>query len=1083
MIIFVQRLFNTIIILYISSAASIFLHSSNPDLDLSQWIPRVYSTEDGLPQNTVRTIAQTDDGYLWFGTYEGLARFDGIRFETFNNINTPEFNRNDIRVLLKDRNNRLWIGTSGDLVQYYKGRFKRFSTKDGLASDNILSLHEDSSGGLWVGTTHGLCQWREKAFVSYYLDTKGPHYHIRALCEGDDGYLWVGSEGGGLYRFKQGTFEAWPDPRGLLGKDIRALGKNKNGELWIGTAKGLVLHRQGKLYPYSQSEGLRGASVTDIHRGRKGISWITTFEGGLNRLKDGALAPLETIEGLPECLLECIFQDREGSLWLGTRQCGVYQFTKRKFLFYGKHMGLPTSPVRAIMQDRKGAVWVGTRQDGLVRIMNDRVKVYPPTPELKINWIISLGTDHDDSLWIGTYNNGLFHLKDESFSSYNTGNGLSNDIIRAIIVDRGGLLWVGSDSGGIDVLSAGKVIRHYSTENGLSDNFVYALAEDNDGDIWVGTFKGGVNRIKNNTVTVYNSSRIKGFPETIVWSIYPDPEGNIWFGTGGGGLLRFGKKENKWDVFKVSDGLFPQLAFVVLEDRLGYLWMNDNNGIYKVKKQELLDLSRGKLAKVSCIYYDREQWIRGAGSSGPAHPAGWSSRDGTLWFQNPHGFGAVKVDPGNIPVNTVEPPVNIEKVMIDQKDYSRVMEITAPPGEGYMEIHYTATSFRNPKQVLFKYRLEGFSDKWEEVGTRRTAFYTNLPPGKYTFRVIACNNDGVWNTTGANLKIKILPSFWQTGWFRSLALLFMLGLIYLFLKLRTRTIEMQKIKLKQDVQLQTKELEEAREKAETATQIKSLFLARMSHEIRTPMNAVIGFTDMLLSTDLNEEQKDFARTINRSGESLLHLIDDILDFSKIEAGQLSFESADFDPGAAVSDVSRAIQPRIAKKYVTLLCRVDQRVPALLKGDAGRFRQVVANLMTNAVKFTRQGEIQLTLEVEREESHGVMLELKVRDTGIGIDPGRLETIFNDFQQADDSISRKFGGTGLGLAICRQIARMMKGDIRVESTPGKGSAFYFTAWFEWPAEKEKKPVPIARPEAVATKGNGGSVSILLAEDNPI
>ncbi|UCH95394.1 MAG: response regulator [Candidatus Aminicenantes bacterium] len=1063
-------LFKPIIILYILSLLHVSLYSSSPKMDLSQWVPRVYSTENGFPQNTVRAIAQTDDGYLWLGAYEGLTRFDGVRFETFNKSNTPEFKHNNVRVLLKDRWNRLWIGSARGLLQYYDGKFKHFSTKDGLTSSNINSLYEDTSGTLWIGTTHGLNCRKNDTFISYYLDTGGTHYPITAICEADDGYLWVGTEGRGLYRFKQGIFKAYSGSRGLPGKQVWALSKDKNGDMWIGTTDGLVLHRQGKFYLYSENHGLRGLTVHCIHQGRDGISWVTTTQGGLNRLKDGTITPLNTVENLGNCGPECVFQDKEGSLWLGTYECGMFQLTQPKFFFYGKHTGFPPKPVRPLMGDRKGTMWIGTIGGGLVRIKNGQVKIYRSHPGLENDFITSIALDKDGSPWIGTYYSGLIHLQDNQFITYSTKQGLSGNIIRAITVDRSGKVWVGTNSWGVDVLEDGKVIAHYSTKNGLSDDFIYAIAEDKEGEIWIGTYTGGVNRLKNNTVTIYNSRKTRDFPETFVWAIYPDQEGNIWCGTDGSGLLRFQKKENKWDFFTAAHGLASDKAFVVLEDHLGYLWMNNDNGIFKVKKQELQALSEGKIAKVSCTSYGREQGIFNTGGSGPAQPAGWSSQDGTLWFQNPR--GVVVVDPANIPFNSTKPPVIIEKVVINQKDYPRAMDITAPPGEGSMEIRYTATSFRVPGQVLFKYRLEGFEKEWVEAGTRRTAIYTNLPHGDFTFKVIACNNDGVWNDEGASLNIKILPPFWHTSWFRFLALLFFIGLIYLFLKLRTRTIENQKRKLKKEVQLQTRELKEAREKAENAARSKSAFLARMSHEIRTPINAVIGFTEMLLDTDLNEEQRDFTRTINQSGEALRTLINDILDFSKIEAGQLSFESVDFEPGAAAYDVCETILPRLANKPVEVLCRIDDRVPALVKGDPGRFRQVVTNLMSNAAKFTPVGEIELSVFVEREEAHRVLLNIKVRDTGIGIPADKLDSIFGDFQQADISITRKFGGTGLGLAICSQIAHMMGGQIRAESTPGKGSIFTFTAWFKLPTEEPRKP-----EESFCLTGK----RILLVDDN--
>ncbi len=1060
-----------LILLVFFYLASTPVYSLDPGKELTQYIPRLYTTDHGLPQSTVRAIVQTNDGYIWMGTYEGLARFDGVRFEVYSKAEYPNIKNSAVHAIAKDRKGHLWIGTAGGLLHFDRRTFTNYTVKNGLVGDSVISLFWDRSGGLWVGTTVGLSCYRGGTFTTYEIEGNGnSRYHITAISEDDAGTLWVGTEGGGLFLSKgespgNMTFTSYVDEDGQPGKIVWDICKDRDGNMWLGTTEGLLRYEKNTdaFYLYSQIDGVYGVDVRSIYQDQAGSIWFATCEGGLNRLSNGVFSNLPPDGPLAGCSYRYIFEDYEGSLWAGSTQCGVCQFKEEKFQYYGHRSGLPKSAVRSVREDGHGTMWIGTDGAGLVKIKNGRVQNRDSAGGVGNGRIWSIACGRDNSVWVGTYNNGLKHIEGNTVITYTTADGLSDNIIRAILADGKGNIWIGTNSGGVDVFRGGKVLRNYSTRNGLADNFIFALAEDDEGAVWVGTFSGGVHRIKDGAVTVYNSSTTKDFPNKAIWALYPDKDrsGALWMGTNGGGLFRMYK--GKVDRFSTRDGLCADITFQILEDKSGYLWMNCNSGLYKVKKKDLEDFAAGKRERIRCRLYGKNEGIRDTEASGPAFPAGWSGSDGRLWF--PTTKGVVVVDPDHIPMNRIRPPVVIEDVVANGKTYSPHTSITVPPGSGSMEIQYTATSFLLPQKVRFKYRLEGFQEQWVDVGARRTAYYTNLPPGEFTFRVIACNNDGLWNVVGDAVNITMQPHFWLTLWFRLLALLAVLFIIYLFLRLRTRSIEKQKHMLSELVTQQTQELKEAREKAEkaretaeTANQSKSEFLARMSHEIRTPMNSVIGFTEMLMASPLNEEQKDFVNSISHSGEALLTVINDILDFSKIEAGQLDFESIDFDPEMTAFDVCESIMPRVESRGLEILCRIDNDVPALVNGDPGRFRQVLTNLMANAVKFTESGEIELSLMVEKRKKREnlVKLHVKVRDTGIGIPIDKIDSIFEDFRQADGSITRKFGGTGLGLAICRQIARLMGGDVWAVSEPGRGSTFHFTAWLKKSRKRHRKPV---------------------------
>ena len=756
----------------------------DPGKSLNQYSLDVYSTDNGLPQSSVMAIIQTRDGYLWLGTYEGLARFDGIRFVVFDKNNTPELQNSSIKTLLEDAAGDLWIGTANGLLRYDRQRFRRYSAADGLSSNFILDLYQDPAGTIWAGTTYGLNYLANDRFHSYTTRDGLSDNYISTLAGDSQGRLWIGTNNG-LNCLEKDHFSRYDVQNGLPHSDIRALLLDQDGALWIGTSGGgLARLKDNRFTVYGTREGLADIDIRAIYQDRHGIIWVGTNQEPVNRLKNGRFSFL-THQEARLMSARAMLEDREGNLWVGTRD-GLLQLKDDKFTLYSSRNGLPVDATRAIFEDRSGAMWIGTVGGGLVRFSNGRFEIFAKKDGLLSDHIWSIAQSRrNDAIWIGTYGGGLSRLFNGRLQTFTTANGLANDIVRAVFVDSRDRVWVGTNGGGLDLIENGR-IRNFNTSNGLASNFIYSIGEDRQGVIWIGTYESGINRYLDGHFETFGLHQ--GLIGQGVWAIYPDREGAVWIGTDHAGLKCF--KDGRFYSFSIRDGLASDQAFQIVEDDRGCLWMNSNRGIYSVSKKDLFAFASGAIASIPCVSFGKAEGIRVTESSGPAQPAGWRSRDGHVWF--PTIKGVAMFEPGGPRPNRVAPPVVVENAIINGREYSPFSRAIVSPGEGGIEIDYTAISFLLAQRTVFKYKLEGFDRDWIDAGPRRSAFYTNLPRGEYRFRVIAANSDGFWNREGASFRFQLLPHFWQTTvFYLGLVLLAqaLIGLSFLFIIKRGRRRE------------------------------------------------------------------------------------------------------------------------------------------------------------------------------------------------------------------------------------------------------------------------------------------------------
>ena len=1010
----------------------------------------VWSSLEGLPQNTVQAVQQTSDGYMWIGTQAGLVRFDGVRFVTHNSANTAGILHDDIQALAETPDGWLWAATYGGGVFRLKNdRCERVDAEGLLGpTSTVRSLHVGPSGRLWIGTyDQGLFYWDGTSLHAAGMPEPWHDAGVHSIAEARDGTVWVATARG-LLKHEAGLWSQVQLPCGGE-HEVSALRLDADSALWFGTPHSLVVKRGADFVMYEPPAGRHWDYVQVLLRDRHGVLWIGTYGAGLLRLDGDRLTGIDKNGFLRDDSIHAMFEDRDGSLWVGTTNVGVARLRDTPFVALDETAGLPTDNVRVIERAPDGTLWVGMDAGGLAEVRDDEVvRVYTTDDGLPGNVVHALCAMGDGSLWLGT-DRGVGHLKDGKVTTYTTADGLAHGMVRALCADREGRMWVGTKGGGVSVI-ADCAIVNYTTEDGLPNNVVRWISQDRSGDLWLIT-EGGP--------AVWRDGRIERAPSNLdMTSLYSmqmheDDAGVKWLATYGNGIIRY--QDGRAVTLGQKDGLFTDIIYAVTEDRLGRLWMPCDKGIYGVGRDDINRYLAGEIDRIPYVMYGSQNGFPGTECNGGSQPSVLSDRDGQIWFAT--NGGAIQFDPAHVRPDSVAPSVVIESVVVSRNGVSGEALMNIPPGRRDLEVGYTGLSFRNPQGVRFRYFLDGFDDDWVEAGARRTAYYTNLPPGEYTFHVSARNADGVWSRTGASVRLRMLPYFYETTWFRVLCLLALLIIVAGAVAWRYRQMQKRQEELEVMVNEKTRELASAKEAADAASKAKSEFLANMSHEIRTPMNAIIAMTDLVRETPLAPDQKESLDIVSLSAQGLLELLNDILDFSKIEADKLELSPHAFELRDLLDDTIRTLALRAEQKGLDLTGRVARDVPDKLVGDSHRLKQVLINLIGNGIKFTDRGEVSVEITQVEHDDESVKLRLTVSDTGGGISPEVQKRIFEPFSQADASVTRKHGGTGLGLTISTRLVELFGGEIGVTNNVDGGATFHFTARMQVDPADARTPEP--------------------------
>ncbi len=755
----------------------------DPARPIGDYMRTVWTSEQGLPQNIAKALLQTRDGYLWIATNEGLARYDGAHFDLFQTENTPALKTNSINTLLEDRREGLWIGTVAGLYYYRSGVFRRYTVQEGLGADNVFCLLQDPDGTLWAGTIGGgLSCLKNGVFQTFSARNGLSGDIIYALLRDRDGTLWVGTRSG-LDRLQNGQFHRFESGEDGLDLSIDALLQDQTGAIWMGTrGKGLARLHQGALSRFTVRDGLTNDFVRSLLLDNRGTLWIGT-DGGLNRYRQGRFTSFTTLEGLANNRVYSLLTDWEGALWIGTYGGGLTRLKDSAFTMMTSRNGLTSEYVNTILEDREGAVWLGTWGGGLNRISQGTMTSFHTRDGLADEFIKALLLDRDGSLWVGT-DKGLSRFRNRFQESFSTREGLFSNIVDILLQDPEGAIWIASRGYGLCRLQNGR-FTVFTQKDGLPSNQILSMLQASDGILWVGT-QGGLCRFREGAFSCLTTR--DGLPYNAVSALYQDREGTLWAGTTQGGLGRY--RNGSWAAITARDGLFSNLAYCILEDDFGYLWISCSKGIYRVLRSELNQFADRKIPRVNSQAFGRAEGMKNAECS-TGSPAGWKDGKGRLWF--PTIAGAVVVNPAYPWFEPSAPNVIVEELAVEGSDPNQVRHIPTQPAAAAsavesreknsnpalrlelgseahkLEFHYTAPYFSAPERIKFRYLLEGYDRQWTEAGTRRTAFYTNLPRGReYRFRVQAGNSHGTWYPAEAFLTLYLTPGIWETTWFYTL---------------------------------------------------------------------------------------------------------------------------------------------------------------------------------------------------------------------------------------------------------------------------------------------------------------------------
>lgn len=983
-----------------------------------------WTTDNGLPQNTIRGLVQTRDGYLWFTTFDGLVRFDGVHFTVFDRNNTPGIANNRFTRIQEDRNGTLYATMEvGGLTVCRNGIFTSYTRVNGFPGATAPDLYPDLQGEMLVKTEGNASYYfRNGKFMP--VPSEYQTNHERNIYCSPSGKFWTFDWMGVYLHTDRGVIH-YPFPFQSLNMDMHVtLYEDQTGSLWISYAKGGVYRLQnGIITEFGEKDGLPLHTFTRAlcQDNEDGVWFIVgnirSQNNRLMRFKDGRFTVFGKESGMPETDIGQIISDHEGTIWAGT-STGLYRIRKQFITPYSTEQGLIGKEVYPLLQTRNGDILVGTTLN-LSRFHNGRFSPARSLPELA--FAQALWEDPRGRLWVGHIGGMSWYENGKLTEIYPT----RLATVLAIRPDRKGNVWVASETYGLFKFKGDKIIANYTTADGLPSNDVKDIHESPDGTLWFATYSG-LAALKDDKFTAWTTN--DGLASDHIRTIYEDSDGVLWLGTYDGGLSRF--RDGKFFNYTIDNGLFNNGVFCILEDHHHNFWMSSNRGIYRVNRQELNDFADGKRAQINCFAYGRSDGMLNTECNGGRQPAGIIDTDGKMWF--PTQDGVAVIDPNGVTTNLFAPPVEIESVTIDRTPvtmetlqaaiHNPQFAITLNPSQTSLDITYTALSLVKSDLVHFKYKMEGLDKDWVEAGMRRTAYYAYIPPGEYTFKVMAANSDGVWNTQGKDIKIIIIAPFYRHWWFIILAIAVTSGLIFLSYGYRISQLERER----------------------TAQQAFSRQLIASQEDERKRIAGELH--DSLGQTLLIIKNRAYigAKTVTRTEvapDAARQQFDEISDSASEAINQVREISYYLRPSQLERlGLTIAIEEMLEQVAESSSIGFDfeiSRIDGVFSPESEiNFYRIVQECTNNIIKHS--GATQAEVSINRDEH---IVELIVHDNGKGFDPNALQT-------------NGSGKSGLGLTGISERVRILGGKYSIASAPESGTTVDIKIDSRREVKKERK-----------------------------